>query len=558
MQFTHLALALLTSGALIGASLGGCSDSDDDCSAGECAPDGGESGTPVGGSGGRSGGGSGGTTSGGTTGGGTGDVGGEGGDGAASSGGTSGGGGEDGNGTGGGPARCDRSGSPSADACLVDERFAVFVAPEGDDAADGTRAEPVATIGHAIELAQDQNKIVIACAGVFDERIALDDGLRIYGGFACPGDSGARRPWTYDEGTKTTVAPSARGAALEARDVTKAIVVEDFAFDVLDAVEPGESSIAAFVVRASDVTFRRVTILAGNGRRGADGTRAGFVYPTALDLKGKDGGASIGGASEFCTMCPGTFRSRPGSGGDPTNDNGGEGQPIYDDDEEEGPHEGGGGVAASACDAGGTGLRGAQGFFGSSAVGAVSLGTLTTARWFPAPGSDGFDGFPGQGGGGGAGKPGGGGGSGGCGGCAGRGGGGGQGGGASIGLVAIDSSIALEHSEIRAAQAGAAGAGAPGQTGQAPGGVGGIGFGSGSDRGCNGGFGGPGGDGGPGGGGAGGISVGILYSGEAPALGDLNTITPGLPGAKGVGGGSRGEAGIDGVARETLRIDAAS
>jgi hypothetical protein len=545
MRPIHVTFAALASGALIGASLPSCSDSDDGCRGAECSSDGGEGGTSTAGSGGR----------GGISGGGTGAVGGDGVGGATSSGGASGDGGEGGAGAGGrGPQPCDVNASPSVEACLVNEEFAVFVTPQGDDAADGTRDEPVATVAHAILLAQEQNKLVIACAGTFDERITLRDGVRVYGGFTCPGGSGAREPWTYDGETKTTVAPSSRGVTIEVRDVASAIVIEDFEFDALNATEPGESSIAALIVRAADVTLRRVRILAGDGQRGEDGTRAGFVYPSLAELRGNDGATVLGGASELCTMCPGMVLSRPGGGGDQPNEDGGEGQPIFDDSEEEGPHEGGAGLAALACNAGGAGRLGAQGSFGSSALGAISLGRLTIDGWFPAPGVDAPHGSPGQGGGGGAGKAGGGGGSGGCGGCGGRGGAGGKGGGASIGLAALRSVVTVEHSEIRAGRAGDGGAGAPGQIGQGPGGAGGLGFGNGSDRGCNGGPGGSGGDGGPGGGGAGGISVGILYRGDAPTVDEENSITPGTAGVKGIGGGIRGEAGVEGVAREILEI----
>jgi hypothetical protein len=316
MRLIHVTFATLANGALIGASLTSCSDSDDGCNAGECSSDGGESGTPVAGKGGRGGGGSGGTTGGGTTGGETGDVGGGGGGGTTSSGGTSGEGGEDGAGAGGrGPQPCDVNGSPSVETCLVDEEFAVFVTPRGDNASDGTRAEPVATIARAIELAQEQDKLVIACAGTFDERMTLRVGVRIYGGFICPGASAAREPWTYHGETKTTVAPSARGAAIDVRDVASAIVIEDFEFNALDATEAGESSIAAFMVRAAGVTLRRVRILAGDGRPGADGSRIGFVYPSVAELRGRDGAASLGGALEVCTLCSGDIQSRPGRGG---------------------------------------------------------------------------------------------------------------------------------------------------------------------------------------------------------------------------------------------------
>ena len=115
MRSFYFTFTMLTSGALIGVALASCSDSDDGCNADECPSEGGESGAPSAGSGGRGGG---------TTGGGAGEAGEDGNGGTTGAGGANGEGGEDGAGTGGrGPEPCDVTGSPSVEACLVDEKF---------------------------------------------------------------------------------------------------------------------------------------------------------------------------------------------------------------------------------------------------------------------------------------------------------------------------------------------------------------------------------------------------------------------------------------------------
>src|SRR6187402_3178748 len=83
--------------------------------------------------------------------------------------GRSGAGGGDDAGAGGGGVPCDSSKSPSEESCVVDDEYAIFVAPTGRDDASGTKTGPVQTIAKAVELAGD-SKIVIACDGTYDEQ----------------------------------------------------------------------------------------------------------------------------------------------------------------------------------------------------------------------------------------------------------------------------------------------------------------------------------------------------------------------------------------------------
>src|SRR6187551_56861 len=89
-------------------------------------------------------------------------------------------------GAGGGEIPCDTTKSPSEESCLVSDEYAIFVAPTGKDGADGSQAGPVKTIAKALQLAAD-TKLVIACDATFDERLTLTVGVRLSGGFACPG-----------------------------------------------------------------------------------------------------------------------------------------------------------------------------------------------------------------------------------------------------------------------------------------------------------------------------------------------------------------------------------
>ena len=145
-----------------------------------------------------------------------------------------------------------------------DGRARVVRRATGADTAAGTRAEPLASIGAALELAAESGKVVIACNATYDERLSVTTGARLYGGFACP-DSDT--PWAYEDGARAVIAPSATGPVLEIRDVMDAVVIEDVEFDAADASSDGESSIAAIVESSPGVTLRRVRLVAGDAAK---------------------------------------------------------------------------------------------------------------------------------------------------------------------------------------------------------------------------------------------------------------------------------------------------
>src|SRR6185369_15661069 len=317
---------------------------------------------------------------------------------------------------------CDPTLSPSVEACVVSNEFAIFVDPAGKESAAGTKTSPVNTITKAIQLAGN-DKIVIACNATYDEQVKILGRARIYGGFTC---SGSAAPWTYEAGKRAKVAPTARGFAVNVAAGAAEVDIEDVEFDAKDGVDSGESSVAAFVKESTNVALHRVKLVAGKGVDGADGTRTDVVFPIQSELNGKPANGDAGGAFNpvTCTAGGNTRGGRGGDGGANSATSGGSGTPDL-----------GGGQAGmvGSCGSTGTGKDGADAPPQPPSPGAAKLGAITPAGWIGTSGTDGAPGIPGQGGGGGAGAgAGGGGGVGGAGGCGGIGGTGGKSGGSSI------------------------------------------------------------------------------------------------------------------------------
>jgi hypothetical protein len=478
-------------------------------------------------------------------------------------------------GAGGTAGGCDPSKSPSAEGCLVADDYAIFVAPTGSDQAAGSKAAPAKTLAKAIQLAQSEDKIVIACSGTFDEHVEITAAVKVYGGFACPGTAS---PWTYSGAARTKVAPSDAGVALTISDVADAVVIEDLDFTAKDGVAAGESSIAALLTGADDVSLRRSKLTAGKGKDGDDGQS--LVAAAATGATGNNGvaactvasGDNLGGPAveSMCSGAPSSSKAGKGGtggGGDESAGNGSRGTPVPAPDTGEGSPGTGESTVGWNCNvAAGKGgaTAGANGTAGDPAPGGNG-GTLSATGFTTTGGDNGEAGTPGQGGGGGGAakapltctaKPrtGASGGSGGGGGCGGSGGGGGRGGGASIALASVNSMIALDHVDLAAAAGGVGGDGGAGQNGGTGGQPGMGASGGAANDSCPGGQGGKGGKGGNGGGGAGGPSVGIAFIGTAP---QQTTVTiavaaaPAAGGADGAGATTGAGAGAAGVVSQT-------
>jgi hypothetical protein len=449
------------------------------------------------------------------------------------------GGSGDGGDAGRGGANCDTTRDPSVESCLVDDEYAVFVAPSGDDDEAGSKAAPVATLSKAIELAAG-GKFVIVCDAKYDEHVTVGRGAQIYGGFKCS-------DWRTEAGSPL-FKPTTPGPALSIDAVAERVRITHVDFEVADATSNGATALTAIVTDSPTVTFASVTLKAGKGRSGAIGTLATFTFADAGTLNGNaETSAGMGGASKTC-LCQASLSSTGGVGGTPVagGQSGSKGLPNL-----------GGGLggdpAAVDCGAGSGGRKGADASAKDPAPGAATLGSPTVARWAPRSGEDGATGSPGQGGGGGASLNGSGhGGGGACGGCGGNGAKAGKGGGGSIALLLVNSPVVLQSSTLTTGDAGDGGAGVAGQPGQAEIGSGGKSFAN--TNSCPGGNGGKGGAGGASGGGAGGISVGIVWKGATPPTLTDTVTTTGKAGAAGIGGVPGTNDGVSGVKQDLLQV----
>lgn len=444
-------------------------------------------------------------------------------------------------GTGGGG--CDTTKSPTEESCLVADDYAVFVAPNGNDADnDGSRAAPLASLTKAIEVA-DGAKLVLVCDATYNEHVVVAAGVHVYGGFKCT-------DWSA-ENAKPLFKPATAGPALKIDGVDDEVVIEGVSFEVGDAVAAGETALTAIVNQSPKITLRNVLLKAGKGKSGVNGTLSQFDFPDASTLNGNAENSPDKGGEKMCT-CQTGKATIGGVGGTPssTGQAGAKGGPSHGSSGGEG-----GDPAAGDCGNGSSGKKGANAPSAPPANGASTLGIAAATGWQPASGIDGATGAPGQGGGGGAsfnivGHGGGGG----CGGCGGNGGTAGKGGGGSIALLALGSPVTIENSSLVTADAGNAGNGASGQPGQGE--FGGGGGTVSTANSCAGGAGGKGGDGGAGGGGAGGISVGIVWSGaKAPTVSADTTITNGKAGLKGIGGVPGTNDGLAGVSQKILPLN---
>lgn len=410
------------------------------------------------------------------------------------------------------------------------ESFGVFVAPNGQAAAAGTRKQPLASIQAGIVLGKSLGKRVYVCGGTFRESMVMADSISVIGGLDC-----SREEWR--PGTTRTRVEAPASPAVAAKAIASATRMENLEIIAPDASEPGASSYGLLAVESPGLSLVSSRVEAGNGRKGADGVDGIQLVQTGT-LNGANGrsqgdacfglacsnnpGIPPGGTS-ICTGAAGKDGAQGGNGG-----TGG----LYNFN---------GGIfgwvpvsASSAAAVGGLRSEGvaAKGTDGTSAAaGAVRL---SADGYLPAGGTAGTDGDPGKAGSGGAGvKPSGtppadpdfpnrtprwfgsngaGGGAGGCPGLAGT---PGSGGGASIAIVVVGSPMTIDRSDLVAHGGGAGGRGTLGSS-PSPGGRPGVDYALGpNSAGRNGSAGGA---AGVSGSGAGGPSYGLAFTAAAPTM----------------------------------------
>jgi Protein of unknown function (DUF1565) len=387
-----------------------------------------------------------------------------------------------------------------------DERGAIFVSVDGDDAAAGTKTAPMRTVARAVAAAEEAGADVYIAGGSYETEpaggVPLADGVGLYGGY---------EPLTWarsvDQLTTIKGSPQALLAQGDSRVVLQLLRLEG----------TPDASLNAYGIRAipdgsgpSRLALSHVSATGAAAASGADG-REGAIGRLGAGLQGGLGGA---GGCGSATGQPGALG--PGSG------------------------------------------PGADGVDGANAVAPGAPDAPSWPQAFGTIGGDGGAGAGGQGGTGGSGVPGnflssslcgGRGGFGGAGGSGGRGGGGGQNGGGSFGVFILNSSVVVSDSTLGAGDGGAGGDGADGGGGAA-----GAGGSTGlpgecssatrcADPGQTGLGGHPGGHGGGGGGGVGGPSFGVYQAGPRSSFAaDEGTVL--TNGTGGSGGSPFTRAGV--------------
>ncbi|XXT42588.1 hypothetical protein WMF13_11775 [Sorangium sp. So ce513] len=458
---------------------------------------------------------------------------------------------------------------------ILDDGCGVFVARlygGGDDKNPGTKAKPLLSVQHAVDLARTRRGRVFICNGSFSESVRLPSGVDLLGGFNClhwVRDDRKKVSTLYSGGTDYAgplvfvepASPSDTGAA-------------DGVSTIADMFLAGNGSISMMIEPNTAVELIRSEIRADYGLPGDDGEEWPWPNRAATGPDGLYGGdactaATVAGGPAVVTPCEGGAPSTGGKGGDGLPDGAEDGEAGAPAPTPNPTSSGRGGHADrenAGCHGGSPGSSGALGTVGPGGEG---IGRISEMGWEGDTAGEGGRGMPGQGGGGGGGRRGGlavcgvaskggaGGGSGGAGGCGGRGGRGGANGHPSIGIVALHGAkLTVRDSVITSRGGGPGGDGGPPERGGpggrgAPGGA--VGDGTWS---CGGGSGGYGGEGGFGGPGRGGDSIGIAYRDEDQLTLEGVTFEIGPPGKGGTSWNHDGSttSGADGIAVETLRF----
>lgn len=449
---------------------------------------------------------------------------------------------------------CATDKSPKEDACVVDEKYGVFVSASlGSASGDGSRTSPLKTIQAGIDLAKATKRNVYVCAESYNEQLTLANAVHAYGYMDCNNGWKAADARALVSNNAVPIA-RADGAAQTTR-------IEGFELRAPDvSATPKASSIAIVLVASSGVRFSEMTIHADNAGKGTDGTDAVQLTDSGAGKNGVSGGVGFmcnpqqfscnGGPAvpaavqNTCTGKMGITPGVGGTGGVPSLYTRTNGAWVLTTPAGKGAAQPGnmstaqGGIPnGSSAQNGAAGMDGMMGNPGDD-------GFIDAMKLFVnGDGTAGADGQPGQGGGGGAGYDsnpgnisapdgnkawGNAGGSGGAGGCPGLAATIGTGGGASIAILAIDSPFTISKSKIETGKGGDGGKAGVASTST----LGGTG-GSGNNTLLPGGNGGSGGFAGASGNGSGGPSIGVAYRGVSPTINTDAMITPGT-GGKGV------------------------
>ncbi|MDI1452197.1 hypothetical protein QHF85_49610, partial [Polyangium sp. 6x1] len=278
-----------------------------------------------------------------------------------------------------------------------DASAAVFVAKNGSDLNAGTRESPMATISAGISKAVVLGKKqVYVSQGLYDGRIALANGVSVYGGYSA--QNGWARSAAYVATIQSSAVLNGRVSAVEGKDLVAAITVDRLAIQTLDTNVASISNYAMYCNNCPALVLKNSTLTAGAAGAGASGAAGTVGQP------GGNGAAGGPGACDSSTPASG------GSGGTSacsrTGGLGGKGgDAVAGGAGLAGAGNTPGGVGGSAGNTGtdgGGGQNGAAGTNGGNGTGGNG-GTTVSLFWVGYAGGAGVIGVHGNGGGGGGG-----------------------------------------------------------------------------------------------------------------------------------------------------------
>lgn len=478
----------------------------------------------------------------------------------------------------------------------------IFVAVNGnDDFGDGTYLLPFATITKGIQIAKARSDhfglsyYVAVAAGTYDERVVLEEGVHVHGGYARSSTGPWPRAASNVTRIRTTSVFNGRIEAVVADGISARTVFDHFTVETgnMPSNIAGGSVYGVRVLNSENVELRNLKVFAGNASNGTAGSAGATGLAGVAGSAGASGnsvgrGNRAAGGQGGNRACPSGHSTRGGTGGGSGYDGNGAAcgartEPLAGSAPDGVTCNGGAaGRSARSCGgpssaAGGTGqlCTPATSAAGTPATTPTQRGSVSSSGVWGGTaglgnGARGDNGVGGSGGGGGGGGDcaticrggnGGGGGGGGSGGCGGAPGSGGGAAGSSFALFVFNSSqITVEGSHFTSGSGGTGGAGGAGGEG-GNGGSGGAGGGAGSSSGTSwatgvkgsagggaGGAGRKGGRGGGGSGGSGGVSVAQLVCNSSVTGISNATGTPGSAGSGGAGGSPNGRTGLAGIA----------
>jgi len=165
---------------------------------------------------------------------------------------------------------------------------AVFVSSLGRPGAAGTREDPLASVGEAVDLATATGRgQVYVAGGVYDEDVELAGGVSLYGGFTS--DFRRRDAAAWQTALVGVGSGDVAAATLTARSIRRATRVDGFVLVGASTAAPGRSTYAVLLVD-SDGSLS----LTGNELHAGD---AGPGTPGAAGGGGRDGGGGGWGAA---------------------------------------------------------------------------------------------------------------------------------------------------------------------------------------------------------------------------------------------------------------------